>query len=90
MVLELAPDGQIQRLRPHLRPWLASTWFALAVGIKLPHQASRRLPALTAVSAGAVQATLGGRGLEVVAFVEILDEGGSVGMPVEHFLREGT
>jgi hypothetical protein len=35
MVLELGPDGRIQRLRPHLRPWLASTWFALVVGIKV-------------------------------------------------------
>ncbi|MGH2864186.1 MAG: nuclear transport factor 2 family protein [Solirubrobacteraceae bacterium] len=35
MVIELDPDGRIQRLRPHLRPWLASTWFALAVGVKL-------------------------------------------------------
>lgn len=35
MVFELAPDGRIQRLRPHLRPWLASTWFALTVGVKV-------------------------------------------------------
>jgi hypothetical protein len=35
MVLELGPDGLIRRLRPHLRPWLASTWFALVVGAKL-------------------------------------------------------
>jgi hypothetical protein len=35
MVFELDPDGRIRRLRPHLRPWLASTWFALVVGIKL-------------------------------------------------------
>jgi hypothetical protein len=35
MVFELNPDGQIQRLRPHLRPWLASTWFALVVGAKV-------------------------------------------------------
>jgi hypothetical protein len=35
MVFELDPDGRIKRLRPHLRPWLASTWFALAVGVKL-------------------------------------------------------
>ncbi|HME03106.1 MAG TPA: nuclear transport factor 2 family protein, partial [Solirubrobacteraceae bacterium] len=25
MVFELGPDGRIQRIRPHLRPWLAST-----------------------------------------------------------------
>ena len=35
MVFELDPDGRIQRIRPHLRPWLASTWFALAIGVKL-------------------------------------------------------
>ena len=35
MVFELASDGRIRQLRPHLRPWLASTWFALAVGFKL-------------------------------------------------------
>jgi SnoaL-like domain len=35
MVFELNPDGQIRRLRPHLRPWLASTWFALVVGAKV-------------------------------------------------------
>jgi ketosteroid isomerase-like protein len=35
MVFELDPDGRIQRIRPHLRPWLASTWFALAIGVKV-------------------------------------------------------
>ena len=35
MVFELDPDGQIQRIRPHLRPWLASTWFAFAIGVKV-------------------------------------------------------
>lgn len=35
MVFELAPDGRIRRIRPHLRPWLATTWFALAVGVKV-------------------------------------------------------
>jgi len=35
MVFELDADGRIQTLRPHLRPWLASTWFALAVGVKM-------------------------------------------------------
>lgn len=35
MVFELDPEGRIKRLRPHLRPWLATTWFALAVGAKL-------------------------------------------------------
>lgn len=35
MVFELGPDGRIRRLRPHLRPWLASTWFAIVVGGKV-------------------------------------------------------
>jgi hypothetical protein len=35
MVFELGPDGRIKRIRPHLRPWLATTWFALAVGAKM-------------------------------------------------------
>jgi hypothetical protein len=29
MVLDLAEDGRIRRVRPHLRPWLAVTLFAL-------------------------------------------------------------
>jgi hypothetical protein len=32
MVFELAPDGLIRRIRPHLRPWLATTFFALLLG----------------------------------------------------------
>jgi hypothetical protein len=35
VVFELDPDGRIRRIRPHLRPWLASTWFALAIGTKV-------------------------------------------------------
>ena len=35
MLFELDPDGRIQRIRPHLRPWLDSTWFALAIGVKV-------------------------------------------------------
>ena len=34
MVLDMAPDGKIQRIRPHLRPWLAITLFALIIGPK--------------------------------------------------------
>lgn len=34
-VFELDSGGRIQRLSPHLRPWLATTWFALDVGFKL-------------------------------------------------------
>lgn len=32
MVFELAPDGLIRRIGPHLRPWLALTLFALVLG----------------------------------------------------------
>jgi hypothetical protein len=32
MVFELAEDGRIKRIRPHLRPWLATTLFALMLG----------------------------------------------------------
>jgi hypothetical protein len=40
MVFELAEDGRIQRVRPHLRPWLGLTGFALLVGPRLiPHGA---------------------------------------------------
>lgn len=35
MVLELAPDGRIRRIRPHLRPWLALTLLALMLGPKV-------------------------------------------------------
>lgn len=35
MVFELAPDGRIARIRPHLRPWLALTLFALMLGPKM-------------------------------------------------------
>ncbi len=32
MVFELADDGRIKRIRPHLRPWLALTLVALKLG----------------------------------------------------------
>ncbi len=35
MVLELAEDGLIRRIRPHLRPWLALTVLAMTLGPKL-------------------------------------------------------
>ena len=35
MVLELAPDGRVKTVRPHLRPWLALTLFALILGPKV-------------------------------------------------------
>ncbi len=35
MVFDLAADGRIRRIGPHLRPWLALTLFALVLGPKL-------------------------------------------------------
>lgn len=35
MVFELAGDGRIRRIRPHLRPWLALTLLALKLGPKM-------------------------------------------------------
>jgi hypothetical protein len=35
MVFDLASDGRIQRISPHLRPWLALTLFALVLGPKV-------------------------------------------------------
>jgi hypothetical protein len=35
MVFELDLEGRIKRLRPHLRPLLATTWFAVVVGAKV-------------------------------------------------------
>jgi hypothetical protein len=32
MIVDLAPDGRIRRIGPHLRPWLALTLFALVLG----------------------------------------------------------
>jgi SnoaL-like domain len=35
MVFELGADGRIQRIGPHLRPWLALTLFAVVLGPKV-------------------------------------------------------
>jgi hypothetical protein len=35
MVIELDDAGRIARIRPHLRPWLATTAFALRLGPKI-------------------------------------------------------
>jgi hypothetical protein len=35
MVVELAEDGSIRRIRPYLRPWLALTLLALKLGPKI-------------------------------------------------------
>ncbi|HVV89646.1 MAG TPA: hypothetical protein VHB53_04045 [Solirubrobacterales bacterium] len=32
MAFDLGDDGRIRRIRPHLRPWLATTLFALLLG----------------------------------------------------------
>ena len=37
MVFELGDDGRIRRVRPHLRPWLGTTLFALILGAKMAH-----------------------------------------------------
>jgi SnoaL-like domain len=34
-IIELADDGSIRRIRPHLRPWLATTLFTLRVLLKV-------------------------------------------------------
>ncbi len=46
MVFELAPDGRIQRIRPHLRPWLALTFFALVLAPKVGRHPATVLRAL--------------------------------------------
>lgn len=35
MAFTLADDGRIRQIRPHLRPWLATTLFALLLGPKV-------------------------------------------------------
>jgi hypothetical protein len=35
MAFDLAADGRIRRIRPHLRPWLGTTLFALLLGAKV-------------------------------------------------------
>ena len=35
MVFELAEDGRIRKVSPHLRPWLALTLFAVVLGPKV-------------------------------------------------------
>jgi SnoaL-like domain len=48
MVFDLAPDGRIARIRPHLRPWLGLTVFALVLGPKVAGRPSAVWRALTA------------------------------------------
>jgi hypothetical protein len=40
MAFELTPDGLIKRIRPHLRPWLATTVFAMLLGPKMARHPS--------------------------------------------------
>ena len=35
MICELGDDGRIRRIRPHLRPWLATSLFALRLAPKI-------------------------------------------------------
>jgi hypothetical protein len=46
MVFDLAPDGRIRRIGPHLRPWLALTLFALVLGPKIGRRPGAILRAL--------------------------------------------
>jgi hypothetical protein len=46
MVLDLAPDGLIRRIAPHLRPWLALTLFAALLGPKVSRRPGVVLRAL--------------------------------------------
>jgi hypothetical protein len=46
MVFELDADGLIRRIRPHLRPWFATTVFALLLGPKVGRHPGMVLRAL--------------------------------------------
>ena len=46
MVFDLADDGRIRRIRPHLRPWLAVTLFAVILGPKVARRPGVILRAL--------------------------------------------
>ena len=35
MAFDLTPDGKIRRIRPHLRPYLGTTLFAMSLGLKV-------------------------------------------------------
>lgn len=48
MVFELAPDGRIARISPHLRPWLALSLFALLLGPRVARRPGAVLRALRA------------------------------------------
>ena len=46
MVFDLDGGGQIRRIRPHLRPWLGATYFALVLGPKVARRPAVVLRAL--------------------------------------------
>jgi len=46
MVFELGDSGLIRRIRPHLRPWLGTTVFALILGPKIARHPGMVLRAL--------------------------------------------
>lgn len=46
MVFDLAADGRIRRIGPHIRPWLALTLFAVVLGPKIGTRPSVVLRAL--------------------------------------------
>jgi hypothetical protein len=50
MVFELDDNGLIRTIRPHLRPWLATTLFALLVGPKVARRPGMLGRALRAAS----------------------------------------
>jgi hypothetical protein len=50
MVFDLAPDGRIRRIAPHLRPWLALTLFALILGPKVGRRPGVIIRALAATT----------------------------------------
>jgi hypothetical protein len=52
MAFDLAADGRIRRIRPHLRPWLATTLFALLLGPQVARHPGVVLRALRNGSAG--------------------------------------
>jgi hypothetical protein len=51
MAFELGEDGLIRRIRPHLRPWLGTTLFALLLGPRVARRPAVILRALRAGSA---------------------------------------
>lgn len=46
MAFDLAPDGRIRRIRPHLRPLLGTTLFAMSLGLKVGMHPGVVIPAL--------------------------------------------